>query len=200
MRYKKLVKQTLAYASRHKGVVGGIVGVMAFFLMPKRTPTSVSAPLRYITTAVRDAWYGPITYVAAPTSDNPEAIKITNDFHERIIRHTMPILGPIEIHELAAPSLYSILNEIAAMGWGSKIRQFNGSFVPRFVRGSTSDLSSHSYGTSIDINAAENPQGGEPTADQRDLATIFEKHGWYWGDRFSKRDPMHFEFVLENVA
>lgn len=154
------------------------------------------APLTYITAAERDARFGPIRFQPAPTSSNPEAIVITNGFESRLVSEIFPLIGRARVHPLAAPSLRAALAEIEARGLGSLIRSFNGSYNPRFVRKSQTTLSSHAYGTSIDVNAEDNPQGDPPTDAQRQIAPIFEKWGWYWGDRFRPtRDPMHFEFV-----
>jgi hypothetical protein len=163
------------------------------FLWPRKT-----TKLDYINTATRDRWYGPIQFIPYPVAGNKEGIRITNDFEARnIVREDFPLIGRAGVHRLAAPSLHAALEEIARRGWGYKIRSFAGGFYPRFVRNSTTNLSSHSYGTSIDINADENPQGSPPTQDQLDIAPIFERHGWYFGDKFKPtRDPMHFEFVL----
>ena len=176
-----------------KALLASAAGLIVL-LWPRKT-----SPLSYISMSQRDRWYGPIQYIPMPTENNPEGISITNDFYaQNIVRRAFPIIGVASIHRLAAPSLDAALTEIQRNGWADKIRSYEGGYYPRFVRGSNVNLSSHSYGTSIDINAGSNPQGLEPTDDQRLLAPIFEKHGWYWGDRFnSKRDPMHFEFVLQ---
>ena len=184
-------RQVRAYGLQHKWYLAGAAGLFTLLLSRGRKP------LPYLTTAQRDEYYGPIRFVAAPTVNNPEAIRITNDFPSRVVWRSMPIIGTIQIHEAAAESLDAALREIQRKGWAGKIRSFQGSYVPRFVRGSTKNLSSHSYATSIDVNADENPQGSGPTEDQKLIASVFEKHGWYWGDRFSKRDPMHFEYVLK---
>lgn len=154
--------------------------------------------LTYVTNSQRDAWFGPLRAIPYPQANNAEAVLITNNFEaENIISETFPIIGKIRIHRLAAPSLQRIMAEIERKGWAHKIKSFDGSFVPRFVRNSTTSLSSHAYGTSVDINAKENGQGMEPTQDQKDIAPIFEKNGWYWGDKFTTlRDPMHFEYVI----
>lgn len=161
---------------------------------------SRASALHYPTPAERDALYGPLDWEPAPTANNPEAIRITNGFERQIVAVDVPLLGRVRIHRGAAPSLVRALEEIERLGWGHKIRSFEGGFEPRVVRrldGTLSgNLSSHAYGTSIDVNAGSNPQGGEATADQRDLAGVFERHGWYWGARFSTPDPMHFEYVL----
>ena len=179
-------RQVRAYGLQHKWYLAGAAGLFTLLLSRGRKP------LPYLTTAQRDEYYGPIRFVAAPTVNNPEAIRITNDFPSRVVWRSMPIIGTIQIHEAAAESLDAALREIQRKGWAGKIRSFQGSYVPRFVRGSTKNLSSHSYATSIDVNADENPQGSGPTEDQKLIAPVFEKHGWYWGNRFSKRDPMHF--------
>lgn len=154
-------------------------------------------PRDYITSAERDARFGPIKWLPSPTTSNPEAITITNDFEKRLVRKTYPGLPgspTIRIHELAARPLELVLQDLDNAGELGLIRTFEGVWNPRLVRGG-STLSSHAYGTSIDVNARENPLGGLPTTDQKRLAEFFEARGWYWGDRFSRRDPMHFEWI-----
>lgn len=189
---KHTVKQGLQFAKAHRWYVAGAAGLTLLFT--RKQPVDV--PLKYISNAIRDQWYGPLRYISAPIPSNPESVIITNDFAKNIISQTFPIIGYIQIHREAARSLQAALAEIERKGWTKKIKQFNGSWVPRYVRQSQTSLSSHSYGTSIDINADENPRDSPPTEDQALLAPIFEKHGWYWGDRFTRRDPMHFEYVL----
>lgn len=158
-------------------------------------PRKAKAPTRYITNAERDHIFGPLTYVPAPRDGDPEAIRITNDFPRKVVRRVMPIIGAVDIHEKVAEPLYRALKAIERAGLASKIESFEGTYVPRFVRGSTTNLSSHSYATSIDVNARKNPRGGQPTADQRLIAPYFEREGFYWGNNFSYPDPHHFEYV-----
>ncbi len=186
----KLFGIQLKKPNRIQALVASGAGLLVL-LWPRKT-----TKLDYIDTGTRDRWYGPIRYVPAPIPGNPEGIQITNDFQaQNIVRKDFPIIKLASIHRLAAPSLERALREIQAKGWADKIRSFEGGFYPRFVRNSRTNLSSHSYGTSIDINAGTNPQGGAPTRDQADIAPIFERNGWYWGNRFSYPDPMHFEYV-----
>lgn len=176
------------------GIGGGLSLLRWLRSVPLPAPV-----LSYLTPAQRDALYGPLSWVPAPSPNNPEGIRITNGFERKVVSVNAPVLGIVRVHEGAAPSLVRALSDIERLGWTDKIRSFEGGFEPRRVRGSASssnNLSSHAYGTSIDVNAGSNPQGGSPTADQRDLASIFERHGWYWGARFSNPDPMHFEYVL----
>lgn len=175
-------------------IAAGAAGLAALLFTRK-----ANAPLVYPTTRQRDAWFGPIQFEPAPTASNAEGIKILNDFEARnIVRRSFPLIGQAAIHRLAAPSLEAALLDIQRAGLGSKVKSFAGGYYPRFVRGSTENLSSHSYGTSVDINAGENPQGKPPTADQIAIAPYFEQRGWFWADRYlhSPRDPMHFEYVI----
>ena len=72
-------------------------------------------------------------------------------------------------------------------------------YAYRDVRGSDSDLSNHSSGTAIDLNATKHPLGAQNTFTKQQAATIRElckKYGIRWGGDYSKRkDEMHFEIV-----
>lgn len=80
--------------------------------------------------------------------------------------------------------------------WGYAHREVGGRWVDGvgFV-GGVGVWSMHAFGVSVDVNAADNPR-------QRRLRTnipgrvidLWERHGWYWGGRFSTPDPMHFEY------
>lgn len=71
-----------------------------------------------------------------------------------------------------------------------------GMLACRFVRGSTTSISNHSWGTAIDLTI-----GGvlDKRGDNRvqvgllRIAPIFNRHGWYWGAAFNTEDAMHFE-------
>lgn len=179
----------LRIRQRPKLWAGAAAGLLVM-LWPRKAKALV-----YPSNAERDARFGPLKFTAAPTERDPEAVRITNDFANKIIVRYIPIIGRVEIHKDAADSLEDVMNEIERKGLAHEIHSFDGSFVPRYVRGSSTNLSSHSYATSIDINAASNPRGSAPSPGQKKLAPIFEKHGWYWGDKFPIRDPMHFEYV-----
>lgn len=78
-----------------------------------------------------------------------------------------------------------------------------GSFAPRPKR-VNGDLSVHSWGAAVDINADANPLAsapgmvvpcGNPGRDMPDAwVSIFESIGWTWGGRFTRADPMHFQW------
>ncbi len=66
----------------------------------------------------------------------------------------------------------------------------------RWVRGSTTAISNHSWGTAIDLtlNGVLDVYGNNQV--QRGLtliAPIFNRHGWFWGAAFRTEDGMHFE-------
>ena len=71
-----------------------------------------------------------------------------------------------------------------------------GALCVRLIRGSTSSVSNHSFGTAIDITL----QGElDPFADGTMqiglviLAEHFNEEGWYWGGGYNREDGMHFE-------
>lgn len=66
----------------------------------------------------------------------------------------------------------------------------------RLVRGSTTSISNHSWGTAIDLtlDGVLDAYGDDKVQYGLTLiAPIFNRHGWYWGAAFGKEDGMHFE-------
>ena len=77
---------------------------------------------------------------------------------------------------------------------------WNGSYSPRFVRGSQATLSAHSWASAFDINAQYNPLGrpGTPlgkTGSVMRLIPAAEKLGFFHGGAFRRPDFMHFELA-----
>jgi hypothetical protein len=71
-----------------------------------------------------------------------------------------------------------------------------GMLCARFVRGSNTSISNHSWGTAIDLtlDGKLDPRGdGLVQKGLIDIAPIFNSHGWYWGAGFGTEDAMHFE-------
>lgn len=71
-----------------------------------------------------------------------------------------------------------------------------GAVCARFIRGSSTAVSNHSWGTAIDVTL----QGElDPFADGGTqfglllLAEYFNDEGWYWGAGYNREDSMHFE-------
>ena len=73
----------------------------------------------------------------------------------------------------------------------------------RYVRGSTTSISNHSWGTAVDltINGVLDKRGdGKVQRGLALIAPIFNKHGWYWGAGFPTEDAMHFEIGRDLLA
>lgn len=109
-----------------------------------------------------------------------------------------PINSPILWHRATVAQLKALWEEWESLGLLDRIETFNGSFVPRLIRGGRT-LSSHAFGTAFDINASKNPLMknpplvGEPGS-VRELVPSANKFGFFWGGHFKNRpDGMHFE-------
>lgn len=109
--------------------------------------------------------------------------------------------GTIYFHKLGVEQLEGFFDEVEARRLKSRILTWAGSFVPRFVRGSSTDLSNHAWATAFDINAAWNGLGRTPAASGKsgsvvELVSIANDFGFYWGGHFSRPDGMHFELAV----
>lgn len=112
---------------------------------------------------------------------------------DKPVKHLMINSDAIEPLTLA-------LQAIKAQGLASQLKTFDGCFNIRLVRGSLTEVSVHSYGLALDINAGENKLGQTSGGlfDQMPLVKCFCDQGWNWGGLFSERkDPQHFSFAWE---
>lgn len=91
--------------------------------------------------------------------------------------------------------LKKALDLIRAKGLQTQLFTFDGCWSIRPVRGGN-QLSAHSYGLAVDINAQSNRLGEQPTLSQ-DLVLCFEQFGWDWGGKFHRLDGMHFSRCWE---
>ena len=155
--------------------------------------------------------FGRFAFVSAPLPDNPENISITDGWdRDNIVRVLIPELigvngaprsGSIQFHKLAAAQLAALWQDWRGAGLLERVLSFEGSFVPRFIRGSRTTLSNHAFGSAFDINAKFNPLGAVPAllgheGAVRELVSIANDHGFYWGGHFQNRpDGMHFEIA-----
>jgi hypothetical protein len=77
-----------------------------------------------------------------------------------------------------------------------------GSLCVRFIRGSSTSVSNHSWGTAIDVTLEGQL---DPFADGTMqiglviLAEHFNEEGWYWGGGYNREDGMHFEVGEETL-
>lgn len=102
------------------------------------------------------------------------------------------------VHRAIAPRLQALVDAWRRAGVLADVLSFDGVAVARRVRGSQDRLSSHAFGVSFDVNAAQNPLGshGAPAGSAGSVARlvpIAEALGWAWGGRWQRPDPMHFE-------
>lgn len=161
--------------------------------------------------AIRQKVFGTFAYESKPIPGNPENIVITGSWQrENIAAVVIPQLigvtgapkdGRIWFHKKAAAQLVALWSDWEKAGLLDRVESWGGAFVPRFVRGSRSVLSNHSFGSAFDINMAQNPLNGEPAAlgqhgCVQELVPLAHRNGFYWGGHFSRRDGMHFEVAV----
>jgi peptidoglycan hydrolase-like protein with peptidoglycan-binding domain len=108
-------------------------------------------------------------------------------------------VGPFRVWGLApaVQSLKAVMADIAKQqpavyaGLGTQ-----GMMCCRLVRGSTTAISNHSWGTAVDLtlNGVLDARGDDKVFYGLTLiAPIFQRHGWFWGAGFRTEDGMHFE-------
>lgn len=114
-----------------------------------------------------------------------------------------PATGKIWVHVLVVDQVRGLFAAWEAAGLSRLILTWDGSFNPRFVRGSRTTLSNHAWGTAFDINCRWNRLGTVPAlrgerGAVRELVPVANSLGFFWGGHFSRRDGMHFE--VANLA
>jgi hypothetical protein len=108
-------------------------------------------------------------------------------------------VGPFKVRGLkpAIDSLREVMQDIAAAQPTVFAALGNeGMLCARFVRGSTTSISNHSWGTAVDLTIAGvlDKRGDNKVQFGLTLiAPIFNRHGWFWGAGFGTEDAMHFE-------
>ena len=107
------------------------------------------------------------------------------------------------IHKKCHDSLARIFGTIAAKAdhmpqvlnrWGVTV--FGGSYNYRLIRGSSSRLSMHAYGCSIDLDPERNAMGDKTPnfALCKEVLDAFAYEGWVWGGHWTGRpDAMHWQ-------
>ena len=77
-----------------------------------------------------------------------------------------------------------------------------GMLCARLVRGSHSSISNHSWGTAVDLtlNGILDRRGDRLVqAGMAQIASLFNRRGWYWGAGFPTEDAMHFELSDQKI-
>ena len=161
----------------------------------------------------RERLFGRFDYAAAPTAQNPEAIKVDHAWlAENLVTVEVPQLGGIPygwggtassrlaFHRKAASQMQGLWRAWQAAGLLARVLTFDGGYAARFVRKAPGQLSPHAFGTAFDINAQWNGLGRTPArwgerGSVADLVGIANDHGFYWGGHFTRLDGMHFEIA-----
>lgn len=109
-----------------------------------------------------------------------------------------PTSGRIRVHKLVAAQCQALFRAWEQDGLLPLLRTWEGSFVPRYIRGSSTTLSNHAWGTAFDVNYQWNQLGHVPAlrgdvGSVRELVPRAHQLGFYWGGHFSRSDGMHFE-------
>lgn len=77
-----------------------------------------------------------------------------------------------------------------------------GALCARFIRGSRTSVSNHSWGTAIDLTLQgelDRFADGGTQFGLLILAEYFNDEGWYWGATYNREDSMHFEVGEETL-
>jgi D-alanyl-D-alanine carboxypeptidase len=114
-------------------------------------------------------------------------------------------VGPIKVTMLkpALDSLERVMNRLkesdpdiyAKVGTA-------GALCVRFIRGSNTSISNHSWATAIDLTLEGELDGFADGGTQFGLlilAEYFNDEGWFWGAAYNREDSMHFEVGEETL-
>lgn len=219
-------RATKAFQRAHGLSADGIVGprtlasalIAGFdigFADPERRDAEPIVPetgtLQPLSNEERRRLFGDFRFRPAPTPSNPERIEILDGWDDENIRSVevpqlkgkpvfgTPSSGRMRFHRLAATQLQALWAAWEEARLLDRVLTFDGSYAPRFIRGSRTRLSNHAFGTAFDINARWNPLGAVPAlagreGSVRELVSIANEHGFCWGGHFRSRpDGMHFE-------
>lgn len=222
-------KYTIEFQTEHSltpdGIVGNVTVSKAIFYgygnfvdvnIDKNGPSWPERPhgLSLLNVAQKHKLFGRMEYVRDLDGHSRESIKITNDWQKKYLtKVTVSQLKGIKgasnscevfCNKIVANPLIELWNEWENEGLLDRVLTWSGMWVPRLVRGSSTTLSSHAWGTAFDINSAWNMLGCQPAlvgekGSVRELVPIAVKHGFYWGawmksNNRVRQDGMHFEY------
>lgn len=133
-------------------------------------------------------------------------VYITLPFKMRIAWDRKSCATRIQCHKLIADKLLAVFNDLLAhYGYDEIVRLgidlYGGCFNYRLMRGSTTTLSRHSWGTAIDLDPDRNLlHETSKTArfarpEYKPMIDIFYKHGFISLGRERNYDWMHFEIA-----
>ena len=190
--------------------IGFAMANLGFEIFELSSPDFPAKPdgARPLTFEERQRLLGAITFTPAPTPDNPEAIRITNDWKKKQLTqvpipqlrgvHGASSSGTVEFNRAVSRQLQALFADWEKEGLLGLLVSWGGTFAPRFIRGSRTTLSQHAHASAFDINVPWNPLGARGAlvgerGSTRELALTAYRHGFLWGGWFTRKDPMHFE-------
>ena len=117
--------------------------------------------------------------------------------------HIPALPNKLYINKDVIKPLETVLNRLISLQAYKEIKTFDGLFNVRYIRGSKTKLSIHSWGLAIDLNASHNPLGLTPAECINKGLKPFSKlffevwrdSGWTCGTDFKRSDGMHFEYT-----
>jgi len=165
----------------------------------------------------KKSFFGAFQFKPSGTIDNPEAVTILDGWYSKnIVSVEIPqlkgLLGTSNLtkfpfHKAGADQFSGVFRAWEKAGLIGLVKSWGGSYSARFIRGSRTVLSNHSYGSAFDINVPWNYLNTVPalvgkTGSIRELVPIANKLGLYWGGHFrrpgfenGRLDGMHFEIA-----
>ena len=87
--------------------------------------------------------------------------------------------------------LYKAFDNLINRGFATELKTWDGCFNIRQMRGSN-NMSLHSWGIAIDVNAFENGLNKEPKL-STGFVQCFKDAGFDWGGDWTRIDGMHFQ-------
>ncbi len=146
-----------------------------------------------------EARYGHLILV--PNSHGP-GLKIAHpigwEAANMVSLHSLPGCGQAKLYvnKDMAGSLLLALAAAANACPDYQIRTI-GCWNPRFKRANGKELSVHSWGLAVDLNADTNPMGDKLVTDMpAGFVAAFKDQGFTWGGEFSgKKDAMHMQWL-----
>ena len=161
-------------------------------LIPLPDRATLNPGLQPVSNALMTSFFG------APRADySADCQPVTQPALLRNI--TTADVGPFSVtgFQPAVRSMQEVLAELRSVQPAAyQILGTAGMLCCRWVRGSTSSISNHSWGTAIDLKLSKQLDARGNNQIQYGLtliAPVFNKFGWYWGAAFRTEDAMHFE-------
>jgi len=149
------------------------------------------------------ALYGKFAYVEAGGG----RIKILDNWPEKnLVIVDLPLVGKHTLHKEIADDLMDIFKviqfyELPVNPIYPGPIHWDGCYMPRHkMWNPTRQLSIHSWGCAVDLNANDNLPGTAGNMSPK-IVELFESRGWSWGGRWHgvNCDPMHFSRCKEPI-